>query len=266
MSFAPVLAGAGYGGWTFLQRTIGRQQAAFAADPAQRREEAYFRDRIGSVRTAGDLVADRRLLRVALGAFGLEADINSTAFVRKVLEDGTLAPSALANRLADRRYREFSAAFGFGDFATPRTVLSDFPDRILWAYRDRQFAAAVGTQDNDMRLALNAEAELADLAGTGRGEVVGWLSIIGSPPLRKVFETAFGLPAAFGAIDIDRQVATLRDKAGSALGSDSVTQFADPAARNRLLRRFFARSATGAQDTGAGSAALALLTAAARRR
>lgn len=45
--------------------------------PKIRNDEAYFRAKIGSVKTAEQLVSDRRLLKVALGAFGLEADINN---------------------------------------------------------------------------------------------------------------------------------------------------------------------------------------------
>ena len=45
------------------------------------------------MKSAADLVADRRLLKVALGAFGLEGEIDKKAFIRKVLEEGTDRPS-----------------------------------------------------------------------------------------------------------------------------------------------------------------------------
>ena len=144
MTFTPVVPSGGYGGWSFLNRTMAAQKKAFADDPALQRDEAYFRDRIGKVSTAEDLVADRRLLSVALSAFGLEGDINNKAFLKKILNDGTFDPAALGNRLADKRYLEFSRAFGFGDFAVPNTKKSDFPDKILSAYQARKFEAAVG--------------------------------------------------------------------------------------------------------------------------
>ena len=165
MSFAPALPLSGYAGWTLLKRTMPAQTAAFNASPEIKTDEAYFRARIGSVKTAEQLVADRRLLKVALGAFGLEADINNRFFIRKVLEDGTLKQDALANKLADKSYQKLSSTFGFGNFSTPSTQISDFADKIITAYRARSFEAAVGAQDSDMRLALNAERELKDLAG-----------------------------------------------------------------------------------------------------
>ena len=98
MSFVPVLPVGGYGGWAILKRTKAAQLAAFAASPALRREADHARATLASVPSAEALVSDRRLLGVALGAFGLEADIDARAFVRKVLESPTSDPRALANR------------------------------------------------------------------------------------------------------------------------------------------------------------------------
>ena len=71
--------------------------------------------------SAADLVADRRLLKVALGAFGLEGEIDKKAFVRKILEEGTADPASLANRLTDKSYYKLAEAFGFGDLGGART-------------------------------------------------------------------------------------------------------------------------------------------------
>jgi hypothetical protein len=61
-------------------------------------------------------VGDRRLLEVALGAFGLDDDIRNRFFIRKVLEEGTTSPSRrFANRLSDKRYLALAETFGFGD-------------------------------------------------------------------------------------------------------------------------------------------------------
>ncbi|HMO07299.1 MAG TPA: DUF1217 domain-containing protein [Paracoccaceae bacterium] len=261
MSFRPAIPVDGLVGWAFLKRTEPRQRAAFAAAPAQQRDEDYFRARIGSVRTADDLMADRRLLRVALGAFGLEGDINSRAFIRKVLTDGTLREGALSNRLADKQYRAFSAAFGFGDFAIPRTQLSDFADGILSSWRTRRFEAAVGEQSNTLRLALNAEREVAQLAGRRVSDETMWFTMMGNAPLREVFETALRLPKSFGALDLDRQLATFRARAEAAFGSSRFDQFATPEGSADLVRRFLvvAETPVAGAATAPGSAALALL-------
>ena len=259
MSFAPILPGTGYVGWTFLQRTKTAQAATFNKSPELARDEAYFRDRIRSVKTADDLVADRRLLKVALGAFGLEADIDSKAFIRKVLADGTLREDALSSRLADKQYEKLSASFGFGDFSVPNTQLSDFPDKIIGLYRTRSFEVAVGAQNNDFRLSLSAERELAELsANTGSSEDTKWFRILGSAPLRSVFQKALGLPSNISGIDIDKQLVAYKTRTQKLFGSETVSQFTDPARVESLVRRFLVRSEAEAMGTTAGSAGLAL--------
>ncbi len=261
MSFAAVLPIAGYAGWKFLGRTIEAQKAAFAGSPVTKRDEAYFREKIGSIKTAEALVGDRRLLGVALAAFGLEGDINNKAFIRKVLEDGTLNPKDLANRLVDKRYLEFSKTFGFGDYAVPSTQLSDFADKIIAARNTRGFETAVGEQNGDMRAALNAQRELPALAAKANSANTKWFIILGSPPLRKVFETAFGLSRSFGSIDLDQQLGVFKDRAKKMLGISNPAEFTDPKKVEDLVRTFLLRSdgAGASLSTTKNSAALTLL-------
>jgi len=238
MSFQPVLPLAGYTGWGFLKRTMARQQAVQQALPVQQRDEAYFRDRIGKADTAEKLVNDKRLLRIALTAFGLEGDVNSKAFIRKILEGGTLKEGSLANKLADKQYAKLSAAFGYGDFSVPRTKISTFPDEILAQYRARSFETAVGEQNNAYRLAMNAEREIPALAAKTTSETAKWYTVLGSAPLREVLQTALGLPKSFSSIDIDQQVGVLKKRTEAAFGSSHRIQFKDPTKMEALTRRF----------------------------
>ena len=258
MSFQPVLPLSGYTGWTFLKRTMERQQALQQASPVLQRDEAYFRDRIGKVGTAEDLVSDRRLLRIALTAYGLEGDVSNRAFIRKVLEGGTLKADSLANKLANKQYRKFAAAFGFGDFSVPRTKISTFPDEVLAQFRSRSFETAVGAQNNSFRLALNAERELPAIAARAGSETAKWFAVLGNPPLREVVQTALGLPKSFAAIDLDQQVAALQDKVRSAFGAPTVSQFADPAKLDALIRRYHFRADVQDQQAATTPAAIAL--------
>ena len=85
MSFVPVIPTAGLAGWSYLQRTGDDQKRIFTESSDVQRDTAYFRDRIGTITTAEELVSDRRLLKVALGAFGLGDDINNKYFIRNTL-------------------------------------------------------------------------------------------------------------------------------------------------------------------------------------
>lgn len=264
MSFQPILPLSGYTGWSFLKRTIARQQVAQQAAPAQQRDEAYFRGKIGKVTTAEQLVSDKRLLRIALTAYGLEGDLNSTAFIRKVLEGGTLKEGSLANKLADKQYQKFSSAFGFGDYSVPRTKISTFPDEILSAFRARSFETAVGDQNNTYRLALNAEREVAAVAAGSSSDNAKWYTILGNQPLREVFQTALGLPKSFASIDIDQQLSVLKSRTAAAFGAETVSQFKDPARMEALVRRYITRAEM--QDQGAASSSSAVALQLLRRR
>ena len=241
MSFAPILPLSGPAGWAMLKRTMAVQSAALNATPEMARDTDYFRANIGKVATADQLVNDRRLLKVALGAFGLDGDINNKAFIKRVLTDGTQSKTALANKLADKRYAQLSAAFAF-DQKTPATKGADFATALLTAYKARAFESAVGDQDENMRLGLNAQRELATLAGTSASENTKWFSVLGSAPLAQVFQKALGLPSGTSALNLDQQLGLYKAKAAAVFGDSGVTQFADPTKAETLVKRFLSRA------------------------
>ena len=260
MSFQPIVLSGGFLGYQFLQRTLETQQAAFNESTVNTRLTDYFEENIGSVTSAADLVADRRLLEVALGAFGLDDDINNKFFVEKILDDGVLSDDALSNRLADKRYREFAKEFGFGDFSIPNTQLSTFADGIIEKFQTQRFEAAVGAQNDDMRLALNAGRAAEEIASGSTSADGKWFEVMGNPPLRSVFETALGLPGSFAQLDIDKQLEVFQERAEASFGDSGIEQFTDPEKQEDLVRLFLVRSqAATIAATSAGSVALTLL-------
>lgn len=249
----------GVGGLLFLKRTAAAQKAALTASAPVARDIAHFRERIGRIRTADQLVEDRRLLTVALTAFGLEAEVNNRAFVRKVLEEGTLTPGALANRLAGQAWRDFAAAFGFGDFPVPNTVMSDFPDRILSRFTEQSFERAVGQVDDSLRVALFAARELPQIAARRLSDDGKWYALLGSAPLRSFVQGALGLPQQFAGIDLDSQVSVLRDRTAALFGGQGrVEDLTSPEALATLERRYLVREQALARGGGASGAAAAL--------
>ncbi len=260
MTFQPVVPLTGYVGWRFLERTLENQQNAFSESQPVMRATEYFRDKIGDVRTADDLVADRQLLSVALGAFGLDEDINNTFYIKKILEEGTIDDGALANRLSDNRFADFSRAFGFGDGVFARTGLTGFAGEITDRYEARQFERAVGEQNNDLRLAMNVSTGIDDILDRTSSVNAQWFSIMGNAPLREVFQTALGLPSSIASIDLDKQLELFQDRSASVFGTDQVTDFADPDQQEKLIRLFLVRSEAADITAASGSStALTLL-------
>lgn len=256
--FQPVLISSGLVGWQFLQRTYDQQFAAFNQSVALKRDTDHFAENIANVSTAQELVADRRMLTVALGAFGLQDDINNRFFIEKMLSEGTTAEDALATRFADTRYRDLSAAFGFGPGEQRGALREGFTDEIIARFQASSFEIAAGNQDDNMRLALYAERTIGEVVGGDGSDRRKWFSIMGQAPLRNLFETAFGLPDAFGQSDIDFQVGVFQDRAQRLFGVSDPAQFAEPETLERLITTFLARSQLDGGGAGASGAAIAL--------
>ncbi|MEX2520259.1 MAG: DUF1217 domain-containing protein [Paracoccaceae bacterium] len=261
MSFAPIIPASGVLGFKLLTRTEATQREVFNRQPEITRDVAYFNEKIADVKTAEDLVSDRRLFKVALGAFGLDDEIDKRAYMRKILDEGSEDSEAFANRLVDPRYVEFAKAFGFGDSGGARTGEVGFAARISTAYEDRQFEIAVGDQNESLRLALNFRREIKDYASAADPDGTAWFSVMGDVPMRTVFEGAFGLSSSFGQLDIDRQQSELRRFNAREFGSTSLEVFKDDAMVEKAITRFLIRRSIeeGPSATTPGFGALTLL-------
>ncbi|MCB1337750.1 MAG: DUF1217 domain-containing protein [Maritimibacter sp.] len=257
MGFQPIIPFGGMAGWSFLKRTQEAQRQAFVAAPEIKRDVDYFAEHIGAVKTAEDLVSDYRLLKVALGAFGLDDDLPNKAFIKKVLDEGSVDEESFANRMVDKRYLALTKAFGF-DLGTPNTVMSDFPGTILDSYKARQFEIAVGDQDAEMRLSLGLERDLSEIVASDNTDDGKWFAILGNEPLLRVFQTALNIPKEAAQLDIDQQVKVMRERADSIFGDGEIAQFSDPEQIEELNRLFLVRSQINNLSQGMSSGAIAL--------
>lgn len=264
MTYQPVVPTGGIAGWRFLQRTYEAQLQSYSASAVNDRDTQYFANNIRNVRTAEDLVSDRRLLQVALGAFGLEDDLNNRFFIQKVLSDGTNADDALANRLADGRYREFSAAFGLGPGEVRKTALITEMEQIAQKNLVARFESSVGESDESMRIALYVQHALKDLAEQSGSETKKWYDLMSLPPMRSMMETALGLPASFGQLDIDKQLDIFRDRLSAVTGSSNLSQFSSPAAIEDITDTYLVRNQIAELQSSVSPAQTALILLGAR--
>ncbi|MGC3938121.1 DUF1217 domain-containing protein [Roseobacter sp. EG26] len=256
--FTPVIPTTGLSGWRFLQRTYDVQFEAFSQSTQLNRITDNFAEKIGEIKTAEELVADRQVLEVALGAFGLQDDINNKYFIQKILDEGTTNEDSLANRFSDQRYADFSKAFGLGPGEESRLKLDGFAAEIIEKFRANSFEVATGEQDDNMRIALFAQRELAELAESDVSNDTKWFLIMGQPPLRSLFEKALNLPESFGQVDIDQQLTVFKQRATSVFGSADLEQFADPDAIDDVITKFIVRSQLAAFNSSTSSASIAL--------
>lgn len=264
MSFQPTLPIGGLAGWSLLTRTKARQEVAFANAPARQTETARFEARFPKLNSAKELVKDTSTLRVVLGAFGLQDDLPNKAFIQRVIETGAEGRNGLSGRLADKRYAALATAMahlasGGSGKAPPKLVASLVAD-----YQARSFEIAVGAQNQSFRLAMTAERELPALLSTFSSDRARWFGILGNPPLRKVIETALGLPKEFAALPLDQQADRLRTASKARFNADSVAKLVAPETLGRVVQRFLILSEIQTGAT-AFSPALTLLTSARSR-
>lgn len=257
MSFQPLVGQGGYAGWRILSRTVDKQTALIAREASVARDTNHVQAKIETLKNPDELLSDYRLLKTTLSAFGLEADVNKKFFIRKVLESDLTDPKSLANRLSDKRYRNLAESFGFATKLNtrPKGLAADITQRHVAAELERR----VGTVDGNLRLAMNAQRELASIARSSSSDSTRWYSVLGSIPLRKVVEGALGLSSSFAKLPIDRQLEEVKVRTGRLIGDGSPSAFADPTKLEKLIQHFLVRSAAVTAPQSSYNAALQLL-------
>ncbi|MCA0962617.1 DUF1217 domain-containing protein [Salipiger bermudensis] len=205
MTYTPMIGRPGLVGWQILQNTMETQRAAFNNTPGITREAAYFTDTIGSIGSAEDLVGNRRLLSVALTAFGMEEEIDSKYLVRRLIEEGTAGDDALANKLNDSRFVALADAFDFEPVISRKTQEEGFAEAILGRYEDRVRANLAQTlaepdyvADPDYAALFAAQVEEnLEISRAYFTEKIGLISsaeeLLLDPELRQIATTAFEL-------------------------------------------------------------------------
>ena len=150
-------------------------------------EVGYYVSNISNVKSIDDLMADSRLLYVAMGAFGLDSTLETPERIREMMEGGVADPDSPANKLADKRYANFVAAFDFaahGDATTARDVVQNAP---------KQFVLATGLA------VVKPSAEFVkaetDYYKANIGKVKSIDDLLGNQRLLRIAMSAYGLNA-----------------------------------------------------------------------
>ncbi|MGB3454756.1 MAG: DUF1217 domain-containing protein [Litorimonas sp.] len=260
MPIPPSLIGGSITGWTFLKATQERQQETFESSPDIQRNVDGMREKLSEPFSLDDLMGDRQLLGPVLQSLGLESELDKGAFVRRIIEDGPDDPRGFAQRLNNADFIELAEIFEADSDGLIR--LSDAQvDRLVSDYQDKAFQTAVGEQEQDLRLALNFEDEIADLAANSASDRSFWFKVIGDTPLMEVFTTAFILPDGFSNLDVDKQADYLQKRAEQRLGDDPRSILATPEGAEKTIRDFLLQTqlANGPDALTPGASALTLL-------
>jgi hypothetical protein len=196
-----------------------------ADKPDVARQTAYYLANITKVKSVDDFLGNDRLYRYAMKAFGLEDMTYAKAFMRKVLEEGVDDPKSFANSLTDKRYRDFATAFNFKAYGPTTTVFDRTQKGTVDQYTRQLLEEKAGTEDEGVRLALYFQRKAPGVASV--------FGLLADPALLKVTQTLANLPAASGAMDIDKLAKAVSKRV-------NIEDLKDPAKLQKMLTRFTA--------------------------
>jgi len=212
-----------YVGYQLIARDMVKSIERVEAQPVVKRETEYYLENITKVKSIDDLMADDRLYRYAMKAHGLEDMAYAKAFMVKAMEGGIANDDSFANKLTDKRYREFVETFNFAQFGDVTTVFTRAQQGTVDKYLRQTLEQDAGSTNEGVRLALYFERNASRIDDA--------FDILADPALTKVVYTALGIPAAMSTANVDKQAAMINDRIDFA-------DFKDADLTSEFLKRF----------------------------
>ena len=258
--FQPVIPLSGIGGWKFLQSTYTRQLESFSKSPQVRNDRDYLIEKMSNGISMDDFLGDQRLLRISLTAFDLAGEEWKGGFIRKTLEEASDPESTFLARLNNTKYTNFAEAFT--PFDGKVILSSNELAKIAVKFEAASFELAVGEVDDSMRLSLNYQSEIAEMAGTGSDDQTILYRILGDVPVRTVLESALNLPSDIASLDIDQQAKIFKERLTKVLGISDMSELNSPEKIEKIINRYQAMETieNGSTSYSPASAALTLLS------
>ena len=231
--------------------TRDRQIEVMRDDPANKRGEEAFRERIASISTPEELVADFEVYSFVMKAFDLEDQIFGKGMVRKILESDPVDEASLLNRLTDSRFREMHLSLEFTTEDGPQdpdfsneTWVNEIVDRFY----NRQFINENDNQNGTVGTVLEFREEVAGLNS--------WFEVLADEKLTKFFQITLNLPEQISGLDLEVQKKLFEEKY-------DLADLADPAEQERMITRYMAISdVLNPPQFSAGSPAVSILQSA----
>lgn len=254
--FQPVIPISGYGGWKFLQSTYDKQLQTHADTAQVKADRAYLADKLSKPITTEAFLDDKRLLRVALTAFDLGGEEWKRGFIDKVLKEVGTPDSSFLARLNNPQYTAFAETFRPVDGKI--TVAPEVLEKLTADYAASTFETAVGEVDESMRLALNYQAEVKGLIGSGTNEQASLFRLLGNVPVRTFLESALNLPKEMTKLSIDRQAEILKTSLDKRFGISDLTELTTEENMDKMLRSFHAMQSINNSGANYSPAANAL--------
>ncbi|GAK70214.1 hypothetical protein RRU01S_10_00530 [Agrobacterium rubi TR3 = NBRC 13261] len=184
-----------YTSYLTVNRDIKSSMSTVANQSSVAKDTAYYKEKIGDVKTVDEFLGDYRLYSYAMKAYGLEDMTYGKAFMRKVLESDLSDSSSFANSLTDKRYLQFAEAFNFeGDKKTAQNTAQ--ANSVTDAYKASFTAEETSIKTENTYYAAQI------------GKVTDLDSLVNNTRLRTYMLDAVGLDSAYTSKSYLKQVLT----------------------------------------------------------
>ncbi|MCB5410840.1 DUF1217 domain-containing protein [Pseudogemmobacter faecipullorum] len=210
-----------------IHRSRDSFEAAIQRDPVNSREITAFRERVGQITTAEQLVNDFEVYSFVMKAYDLESHIFGKAMMKKVLSSTSGEKGALIDKMTDSRFKDLYHALGFTEGGTANKNTSDpeWVETMVGRYVEQKLINSQLEMNSTAGTVLHAEARAPKLSN--------WYTVLADPKLQDFFYTALNLSDALKSSDIDMQASMLKKKF-------DITTLNEPGVLDGLISRYTA--------------------------
>lgn len=228
-------------------RFLDENERTAAREAATKKAEVY-QERIQSIDTVRELLADRDVIDVVIGAYGLDPEDVTDDFLKQVFASDLSDPKSFVNQQPDGRWAELVASFNFDvNGNLTRETIGTVQQRgetleTVNKYLRQTLEENEGASNEAVRLALYFERTAPNITDA--------YGLIADDALMAVFRTTFGFSDEFSNMDVDQQARIINDNL-------DLADLQDPTKLERFLQRYTAMYDTE-NNFGASSAATIL--------
>lgn len=240
-------------------RFLDDNERTAAREAATKKAEVY-QERIQSIDTVKELLADRDVIDVVIGAYGLDPEDVTDDFLKQVFASDLSDPKSFVNQQPDGRWAELVASFNFdANGNLTRETIGTVQQRgetleTVNKYLRQTLEENEGASNEAVRLALYFERTAPNITDA--------YGLIADDALMAVFRTTFGFSDEFSNMDVDQQARIINDNL-------DLADLQDPTKLERFLQRYtamydtenasFSNSAVSILSGGSGSISADLL-------
>ncbi|MCZ8179277.1 MAG: DUF1217 domain-containing protein [Rhizobium sp.] len=217
-------------------------------EAATKKAETY-QEKIQSIGTVSELLADREVLDVVIGAFGLDPEEVTDDFLKQAFRSDLADPKSFVNQQTDNRWAELVASFNFdANGNLTRETIGTIQQRgetmeTVNKYLRQTLEEAEGASNEAVRLALYFQRTAPTVTDA--------YGLIADDALMAVFRTTFGYSDEFSNMDVDQQARIINDNM-------DLADLQDPEKLERFLQRYTAMYDT--ENSVASSSAATILS------